>query len=74
MAALFLAERAMVQVQDEQALGPALGQLLRDDEERSRLRDSALRLVHRESGALDRTRAALIAANVLPGIAKGSNG
>lgn len=72
MAALFLAERAMVQVQDEQALGTALGQLLSDDEERSRLSDSALRLVHRESGALDRTRAALIAANVLPDIAKGS--
>jgi 3-deoxy-D-manno-octulosonic-acid transferase len=72
MAALFLAERAMVQVQDEQALGKALGQLLSDDEERSRLSDSALRLVHRESGALDRTRAALIAANVLPDIAKGS--
>ncbi len=72
MAALFLAERAMVQVQDEQALGTALGELLSDDEERSRLSDSALRLVHRESGALDRTRAALIAANVLPDIAKGS--
>jgi len=72
MAALFLAEGAMVKVQDEQELGTALGQLLGDDDERSRLRDSARRLVYRESGALDRTRAALIAANVLPGIPLGS--
>ena len=72
MAALFLAEGAMVKVQDEQELGTALGQLLGDDDERSRLRDSARRLVYRESGALDRTRAALIDANVLPGIPLGS--
>ena len=72
MATLFLAERAMVEVQDEQALSTALGTLLGDDDERTRLRDSARRLVHRESGALDRTLAALIAANVLPGIPRGS--
>ena len=71
MAALFLAEGAMVEVQDERDLGAALGELLNNEGERLRLRDSAKRLVIRESGALDRTLAALATANVLPSISRG---
>ena len=60
----------MVEVQDERDLGAALGELLNNEGERLRLRDSAKRLVIRESGALDRTLAALATANVLPSISR----
>jgi len=55
----FRAERALVQVEDADALGRAVAELLADDERRRELGDRARALVERNRGALQRTVDAL---------------